>query len=371
MEIPLIDVQAALDRVRPFTMVPTASLENLAEQVLAVLQLDIPGSFVECGVWRGGASFLMADLLRQAGVSDRKVWLFDSFEGLPAPEPIDGERARKYVADKDRANYHDNCRASLEEVHKAAAELEISSFTEMVKGWFDQTLPANRDRLGRIAILRIDADWYSSVLCCLENLYDSVVEGGLIVFDDYYTYDGCAMAVHDFLGRRKLAHPLESIPGRPAGEEDYLATCFRKGKSTWKWLHWVCLAKRQIEDLVPLGSRYILVGGDTFDAKSWVGRRARPLFERDGVDWGPPPDDATAIREVNQLREIGVSFIVFAWPAFWWLRHYSDFGRFLRTEFRCVLESDLAVVFDLRKTGVRTLPSGQVTLTIASETRTP
>src|SRR5437879_1152441 len=75
------DLTPILDKVRPFTMVPEPSLVELARQVQATIQCGIPGHFVECGVWRGGTSFLMASLLQQAGVRDRKVWLFDSFEG--------------------------------------------------------------------------------------------------------------------------------------------------------------------------------------------------------------------------------------------------------------------------------------------------
>src|SRR5437660_5387088 len=107
-----------IERLRPYTMLPTESLIDLARQVEVALALDLPGDFVECGVWRGGASFLMAEVLRQAGVSDRKVWLFDSFEGLRPPEEIDGERALRYAKDTRAASYLDNCRASLDEVQK-------------------------------------------------------------------------------------------------------------------------------------------------------------------------------------------------------------------------------------------------------------
>ena len=99
-----------VERIRPYTMVPERSLVELARQVSAILALQIPGDFVECGVWRGGASFLMAELLRQAGASDRRVWLFDSFEGLPPPAAIDGARALASPGDRASPWYHDNCR---------------------------------------------------------------------------------------------------------------------------------------------------------------------------------------------------------------------------------------------------------------------
>src|SRR5262249_42285718 len=153
---------------------------------------QIPGAFVECGVWRGGASFLVAELLRQARARGRRVWMFDSFEGIPPPEQIDGPKALDWATNKDGPWYFDNLRVSLEEVQRTAVQLGLAPYVELVKGWFERTLPENRDRIGPVAILRIDCDWYSSVRCCLDNLYDLVVDGGFVIFDDYYAYDGCA-----------------------------------------------------------------------------------------------------------------------------------------------------------------------------------
>ena len=123
-----------MEKIRPFTMVPERSLMELARQVSAILALEIPGDFVECGVWRGGASFLMAELLRQAGVSDRRVWLFDSFEGLPPPAEIDGAKALAYSEDHANPWYHDNCRASLEEVQGSVAALRSGSMDATGEG---------------------------------------------------------------------------------------------------------------------------------------------------------------------------------------------------------------------------------------------
>jgi O-methyltransferase len=337
-----------LDKVRPFTQVPVESLADLAHLVREVLAHDIPGDFVECGVWRGGASFLMADLLRQAGVRDRKVWLFDSFEGLPAPEEVDGPAAMAYAKNTDSHLYLDNCRVSLEEVQRSATELGLASYTEFIKGWFDQTLPANRGRIGPIAILRIDCDWYSSVRCCLENLYDQVVEGGFVVFDDYYIFDGCAIAVHEFLGKRRLAHRIESVADEWGGCEYHYCARLHKGEANWKWRHRLDLTIQEIAALIPPGDAFILVDERQIGSELVAGRRAIPFLERDGQYWGRPPDDITAIRELERLRRSGASFISFAWPAFWWLDYYAELSRHLRSEFQCILENDRLVVFDLR-----------------------
>jgi O-methyltransferase len=349
------DIAPILDKVRPISMVPRESLIDLARQVNAALSFNIPGDFVECGVWRGGASFLMADLLRQAEIHDRKVWLFDSFEGMPPPEEIDGPAAQAYTENTGSPWYFDNCSATLEEVQQSARDLDLIPYTEFVKGWFDRTLPASRGRIGPIAILRIDGDWYSSVRCCLDNMYDQVVDGGFVILDDYYTFEGCAIALHEFLGERRLAHRIESMVSESADNQHYWGAVFRKGNATWfearnhmKWMHRQESIAHDIATLVPPTDAVIIVGKEELAGEVAGGRRAIPFLERDGQYWGPPPDDETAIRELERLRQGGAGHIVFAWPAFWWLDHYAGFHRHLRATYRCALENDRLVAFELR-----------------------
>ncbi len=207
------DLAVTLERVRPFTMVPERALVELARQARLTLTEEVPGAFVECGVWRGGSAFLVADLLRRAGVDGRRVWLFDSFEGHRPPEEIDGPAALEYARNTESPEYFDNCRVPEEDVTRSAEALGLASYTEIVKGWFEESLPATRERIGPIALLRIDCDWHSSVRTCLDQLYDQVSEGGFVIFDDYYAYDGCTIAVHEFLAERRLPHRLLSDGG--------------------------------------------------------------------------------------------------------------------------------------------------------------
>jgi O-methyltransferase len=205
--------QRLVERARRYSMVYEPTLEDLAHRVREVVGEKIPGDLVECGVWRGGSAFLMAETLDRLGDEGRKVWLFDSFEGLPPPKEVDGPGAARYAADTESPWYHDNCRAGLEEVRANAREFGVAHRTEMVPGWFEESLPANRGRVGPIALLRLDCDWYESVMTCLESLYDQVSPGGTVIVDDYYVWDGCAVAVHEFLGRRGLAHRLHEAAG--------------------------------------------------------------------------------------------------------------------------------------------------------------
>ena len=247
--------------------------------------------------------------------------------------------------------YHDNCSATLEDVRSSAAALGLTAYTHFVKGWFEHTLPVQRQRLGPIALLRVDGDWYASVRCCLEQLYDQVVDGGLVVLDDYYAWDGCAIATHEFLGSRRLAHRIEGVLGQAAGEEGYQTAVFRKGagKVTWQWIYQMYLVTQDIASAIPAGATCILADQSQFGNMVMPGRHAMPFLEHQGQYWGPPQDDPMAISEFERLRSAGAQFIVFGWPAFWWLEYYAAFHHYLRSQFPCVLRNDRLVVFDVRQ----------------------
>ena len=158
---------------------------------LAFSVRDVPGAIVECGTWRGGMIAGIADVLG----SERSYYLFDSFEGLPQPQQIDGEVALDWAKNVDGPTYFDNCRASQEEAELTMSKSRARSVT-VVKGWFEKTLPAAK--VGPIALLRLDADWYDSTKTILENLGHLVVPNGVILVDDYYVFQGCCRAVNEY-----------------------------------------------------------------------------------------------------------------------------------------------------------------------------
>jgi hypothetical protein len=344
------DLPPLLEKVRPFTMVREESLAELARQVRVVLTQAVRGALVECGTWRGGASFLMADLLRRADASDRRVWMFDSFEGIQPPQAIDGPAANAWAADTSGPMYFDNLRAPVEGVRRAAEELGLASWTEIVKGWFDQTLPSCRERIGPIALLRIDADWHASVACVLDQLYRQVADGGLIMLDDYYTYDGCAIAVHEFLGRCGLPHRIESLVGH-GGEP--VGAVLRKGEPGWQWLRQAYQFAQDVGELLSRGERIVLVDEQAFRSMLRADADVLPLLEHDGQYWGRPADDAAAIRDVVRLRRGGATLLMIAWPCFWWLDHYTVFARWLRANYHCAIENERMIAFDLRTSDER------------------
>jgi glycosyltransferase involved in cell wall biosynthesis len=117
------------------------------------------------------------------------------------------------------------------------------------------------------------------------------------------------------------------------------------------WVSRLRRAAKDIKALVPAESIIILVDQGSFGNAFFPGGRSIPFLERNGCYWGCPPDDDTAIREVERLRLAGADFIVFGWPAFWWLDHYAELSRYLRSRFRCSLENRQLVVFDMRAAG--------------------
>jgi O-methyltransferase len=205
---------ALADRVDPLTMVRKPRVIDLCRLADDVLENGVEGDFVECGVWRGGASFMLCDLLDRRD-DPRAVWMFDSFEGMPLPQPIDGEKPAQMVKRKNATNHVEfgNCVADFDEVSQSAIDMGHSHRVKIVKGWFQDTVPEAAPTIGPIALLRLDGDWYESTKVCLDHLYDLVVPGGVVIFDDYYSYDGCAVAVHEFLGSRMSPDRLVTTSG--------------------------------------------------------------------------------------------------------------------------------------------------------------
>jgi hypothetical protein len=189
-------------------MVPRrAFAANLA---LAMECASIPGCVVECGVWRGGMIAGIAEILGPG----RAYYLLDSFEGMPAAQEIDGPAALAWQANPSGASYHANCRAD-QVLAEAALARAGARDVRLVRGWFDEMLP-RFEPAEPIALLRLDADWYASTLACLRALTRHLAPGALVIVDDYYTWDGCARAVHAFLTETGSAARVTQFRGEVA-----------------------------------------------------------------------------------------------------------------------------------------------------------
>ncbi|MBI3511266.1 MAG: class I SAM-dependent methyltransferase [Bacteroidetes bacterium] len=185
------------ETVRAHTMVPEQEfMDNL---FLAEQYGKEKGAVAECGVWKGGMTAAMAMLLG----NERDYFLFDSFEGLPPAKDIDGEKAKAWQADKSSPFYFDNCKANEKEAIEAMKLSGAKNF-KTIPGFFSDTLPHFKTK-EPLRILRLDGDWYDSTMDCLKFLYPLVAENGLILIDDYYLWDGCRRAVHDYFSKENIS----------------------------------------------------------------------------------------------------------------------------------------------------------------------
>lgn len=209
-------VEQIIKQVQSHSMVHETGIEFTIASVIYAIKNNVPGVFVEFGTWRGGCSVAM--LLTQRaffGRVMRPVYMFDSFEGLPKVTEKDGPLAAQYQLEVDSSNYHDNCRAAQEDLTSLLNQHDFSDLDyEIVRGWFDSSVQKTKDELAeqRIAVLRLDGDWYDSTALTLQGCCSAVSEEGVVIVDDYYTWDGCARAVHDYLTENDLPYRIKSLP---------------------------------------------------------------------------------------------------------------------------------------------------------------
>jgi O-methyltransferase len=200
-------------RVGPYTMTTPPRIYALRRAVEYVASRPVPGSIVECGVWRGGSVMAIALTLLRLRDTSRDIYLFDTFEGMTEPSSEDvkhtGETATEILATSTRDS--DNWAvASLDEVREAV--LGVGYPTErihFVQGPVEETLPARET--GKIALLRLDTDWYSSTKHTLTHLYPRLVAGGVLIVDDYAYWQGARQAVDEYIAQHELPLLLNRI----------------------------------------------------------------------------------------------------------------------------------------------------------------
>lgn len=198
-----------------YTMVPRVRLDNLQACIADVVERQVPGDVIETGVWRGGTTIFMRGMLKALGCTDRRVWVADSFRGLPEPD------AGRFPAE---ARAHAS--TAMTKVYKrfavSRADVE-ANFTvfglldeqvRFLEGWFKDTLPAAP--IERLAVIRLDGDYYQSTMDALTSLYDKLSPGGYVVVDDYGEdmWTHCRKAVDDFRRTRGLTGELTRVDSK-------------------------------------------------------------------------------------------------------------------------------------------------------------
>jgi len=199
-----------VDAVKPFTMVCEDGVRFTIQQTERVLLEGIPGHLIECGTWRGGCAFAMLfTQLAVIGSIVKRVYLFDSFQGLPVADSRDGQAAREWQGQTKH-----NCKASRWELENQMRAFGFNTGWSIYEGWFSNTLPTFGSPA--IALLRLDSDWYESTKLCLEKFYPRVEERGTVIIDDYYAWEGCARALHEFLAANDLPHRIRALKDHSA-----------------------------------------------------------------------------------------------------------------------------------------------------------
>jgi hypothetical protein len=189
------------------TMIGIKRLDNLQHCIESVLSDKVEGDLIETGVWRGGACIFMRAVLAAYGIENRRVFLADSFDGLPKPD------AEKYPADIGDDHH-------LKNVYLAVSKAEVEnnfrkyglldSQVVFLEGWFKDTLP--KAPIQKLSILRLDGDMYGSTMDALENLYPKLSRGGFCIIDDY-ALPRCKAAVNDYRLKHSIASEIAAIDG--------------------------------------------------------------------------------------------------------------------------------------------------------------
>ncbi len=197
-------------RLLKYTMGGRKALENAFDVVKSIESRNIEGALVECGVAEGGTAAMLALSSSILGEHKRIKWFFDSYEGLPEPTMEDYVGGK--VGDFIRPLPKGSCLGTIEQVSELMFDVLNMSKSEvnLVKGWFQDTVPVEKNKIGKIAVLRLDGDWYESTKIPLDNFYSQISPGGIVIIDDYGTCFGSKRAVDEFIFENKILTTIYS-----------------------------------------------------------------------------------------------------------------------------------------------------------------
>ena len=195
---------------QPYTMTSLERMYSLYQSIEYIIANNIPGDFVECGVWKGGSTMLIALTLLKHHISNRPIYLYDTFKGMtePTKEDIrisDNSPAHHTWRHQQHADHNDYAYASLAEVKQNMQLTHYpDSYLVYVEGLVEHPLPASSPQ--QISLLRLDTDWYKSTYHELVHLYPRLVTNGVLILDDYGHFAGARQAVNEYFSHQ--ARPL-------------------------------------------------------------------------------------------------------------------------------------------------------------------
>jgi len=203
-----------LSECKGHTMTSVERMYSLYKSVEYVTKNSIPGDFVECGVWKGGSAMVILLTLMKHNIKDRKLYLYDTYEGMPKPGKEDinflGASAIDRWNEKTKKGKLKWADVGLNEVKDY---LKLSGYPMnkliFVKGMVENTIPETVPE--KISVLRLDTDWYDSTKHELENLYPLLSKGGILIIDDYGHYKGSRKATDDYMEKNKIPFFLSRV----------------------------------------------------------------------------------------------------------------------------------------------------------------
>lgn len=203
------------EKCKPFTMTSIERMYALHAAIKNILENNIPGDFVECGVWKGGSSMMIALTLLQKKINNRKIFMYDTFEGMSAPSENDvaynGESAVSLLSSQKKEKQDSVwCFSPLDEVKNnltsTSYPVELLYF---IKGKVEDTLPVSQP--GSIALLRLDTDWYESTKTEMHILFPLLVKNGILIIDDFGHWEGAKKAVLEYFDAQSYKPLLQRI----------------------------------------------------------------------------------------------------------------------------------------------------------------
>ena len=209
------DEKQIIEEVKEYTLTNPERIVSLIRAIEHIERYNIEGDIVECGVWKGGSMMAALKALENLKSFNREIYLYDTFEGMSEPTEVDksvrGESATKAFFNKDEVWSRIECFSTLNEVENNISKIDYpNEKIHFVKGKVEDTIPKVKIP-EKIAILRLDTDWYESTKHELEHLYPRLVKGGIIIIDDYGHWQGCKQAVDEYFFENNIELFLQRI----------------------------------------------------------------------------------------------------------------------------------------------------------------
>jgi len=212
------DVSEIAKATRPYTMTSVLRIHALCESVRYLIYNKIEGDIVECGVWRGGSMMAVAFMLSKLQSESKELWLYDTYEGMPEPTALDIEASSGVAAAESlesEGKTKDSLYWAYASLDDVSSNLQLTNYPQgklhFIKGKVENTIPQNIP--DKIALLRLDTDWYESTKHCMENLFPRLTQGGVLILDDYGFWLGARKAVDEYFASQSINPLLIPVDG--------------------------------------------------------------------------------------------------------------------------------------------------------------